>query len=107
MANSTADFVDMTTPASSEILFEEYNRRPKEYNRIFNEFKSMRNFETDSQLVGFSAAPEMPEGTAVNFEDALQGYDVVTVEEEHGGHSVTDDQLKRAKDAIKHAFDLS
>lgn len=76
MANSTADFVDMTTPASSEILFEEYNRRPKEYNRIFNEFKSMRNFETDSQLVGFSAAPEMPEGTAVNFEDALQGYDV-------------------------------
>ena len=74
--NATANFADMIDPKFSDILFEEYNRRPHIYNRIFNIQNSQRNFEIDSQLIGFSAATEKPEGTAVDYESAVQGYDV-------------------------------
>ena len=82
--NATANFTDMITPVTSEVLFEEYNRRPHIFSRLFNVQHSKRNSEIDSQLIGFSAAPEKPEGTAVNYEGAVQGYDTTYAHVSYG-----------------------
>ena len=74
MANNTQDFVNEITPVTSEVLFEEYNRRPEEYSRIYNVMNSGRNFEVDSQIEGLGSMPEKAEGTAVTFDSAKEGY---------------------------------
>lgn len=74
MATNTGNFSDMITPVHSDILYEEYMRRPKLFNRILNEQNSTRAFESDSQLIGFQAAPEKPEGTSIIFQNPKQGF---------------------------------
>jgi len=74
MANNTVDFVNEITPVTSEVLFDEYNRRPTEYSRLYNVFDSGRNFEVDSQIEGFGSMPEKAEGAAVSFDSAKEGY---------------------------------
>lgn len=88
--NNTQDFATFITPVTSEVLFEEYTRRPNEYDRVFNVFDSRRNFETDSQLVGFGAMPEMPEGTPVTFDKAIEGFSVTYTHVDYGlGYRIT------------------
>jgi hypothetical protein len=82
--NSTANFADMINPAVTEATFEEFNRRPHIFSRIFNEQNSDRNSEIFSQLIGFSSAPEKPEGTAVVYEAAVQGYDKTLTHTSYG-----------------------
>lgn len=74
MANNTQDFINEITPETSEVLFDEYNRRPKEFERIYNVFNSGRNFEVDSQIEGLGAMPEKAEGTAITYDSAREGY---------------------------------
>jgi len=82
--NNTVDFVNEITPVTSEVLFEEYHRRPEEYSRIFNVFNSGRNFETDSQIEGLGAMPQKPEGTAVTYDSAREGYQTTYTHTSYG-----------------------
>lgn len=82
--NNTLDFVTFITPVTSEVLFEEYNRRPSEYDRIFTVMTSGRAFETDSQLVGFGVAPQKPEGNPVTFDAAVEGFQVTYTHVSYG-----------------------
>lgn len=72
--NNTTDFATLLTPETTQVLWDEYKRVPVEYNRIYNMLSSIRNFETDSQVVGFGITPEKPEGTPVTFDAAQEGF---------------------------------
>lgn len=74
MSNNTVDFVNEITPVTSEVLFEEYHRRPEEYSRVFNVMNSGRNFETDSQIEGLGSMPQKQEGAAITYDSAKEGY---------------------------------
>ncbi len=89
--NNTANFATFITPVTSEVLFEEYQRRPEEYSRVFNVLDSRRNFEQDSALVGFPAMPEMPEGDPVSFDKAIEGFSVTYTHVRFGlGYRITE-----------------
>lgn len=90
MSNNTQDFIDNIDPAMSEVLFEEYNRRPELFSRVFNVFDSGRNSEIDSQIFGFPTAPQKPEGTSVNYDEGGQGFDTTYTHVSYGqGFRVT------------------
>jgi hypothetical protein len=90
MTNRTTDFAKLLTPETSQVLWNEYNRVPNEYDRIFNMLKSERNFETDSQVVGLGLTPEKPEGTPVEYDRAQEGYNVTYTHTSYGlGYRVT------------------
>ena len=76
MANNTKDFATLLTPETTQVLWDEYKRVPIEWNMYYNMLNSVRNFETDSQVVGFGLAPEKPEGTPVEFDSAQEGFQV-------------------------------
>jgi len=74
MTISTAQFVDLMTPVTSEVFFNEFDRRPHQYKEIYTIHESERAFEEDSQVTGLGPARLKPEGTPVKFDDALQGF---------------------------------
>lgn len=74
MTISTANFVDLMTPVTSEVFYNEFDRRPHQYKEIYNVHESERAFEEDSQVTGLEPARLKPEGTPVKFSDALQGF---------------------------------
>lgn len=88
--NTTKDFASLLTPETTQVLWDEYKRVPVEYNRIYNMLSSVRNFETDSQIVGFGLTPEKGEGIPVSFDTAQEGFSVTYNHIEYGlGYRVT------------------
>ena len=88
--NNTTDFAALLTPETTQVLWDEYKRVPIEYNRIYNMLSSVRNFETDSQVVGFGVTPEKAEGTPVTFDSAQEGFSVTYNHISYGlGYRVT------------------
>jgi len=88
--NTTKDFAALITPETTQVLWEEYKRLPTEYDRIYNMLGSQRNFETDSQVVGFGLTPQKPEGTPVTFDNAVEGFSVTYDHISYGmGYRVT------------------
>jgi len=73
--NTTKDFASLLTPESSDIYWEEYNRRPIEYDRIYNVLDSKRNFEITNSVIGLGATPQKPEGTPVEFDQFQEGFE--------------------------------
>jgi hypothetical protein len=71
---STGQFVDLMTPATSEVFYNEYDRRPHQYKEIYNVHESERAWEEDSAVTGLGPARLKQEGTPVKYDDALQGY---------------------------------
>lgn len=84
MSNNSKDFVSLYTPVTSEVLFDEYARRPSEYDRIYNVFNSSRQFETDSQLEGFGAMPLKAEGAAISYDTMAEGYQTTYTHASYG-----------------------
>lgn len=72
-----ANFPDlmMVTNVLNAVLFEEYDRYPDMYSKIFNVSLTTKKSETDSQVTGLGIMPTNTEGDDITLDDALQGYD--------------------------------
>lgn len=90
MANNTQDFLKAIDPATSEVLFDEYKKRPEQYSRIYNVMDSGRNSEIDSQIEGLGSMPEMQEGSPVSYDSAKEGYSTTYSHTNYGmGYRIT------------------
>ena len=74
-AKFTKQFVDRL-PYLDEILFENFDAPSLTYPSAFNVQDSTRAFEEKTGIAGFGQFPEKSEGSAVEYDTLLQGFDV-------------------------------
>ncbi len=74
-AKFTKQFVDRL-PYLDEILFENFDAPSLTYPSAFNVQDSSRAFEEKTGIAGFGQFPEKSEGSAVEYDTLLQGFDV-------------------------------
>ena len=79
MTTARSNFVDLLDPSFRHIIFDEYERRPEYYSRIFQIESSDRKSEKMSQVTNFGLFSEKSEGGSISYDDPLQGYDVEAV----------------------------
>ncbi len=103
MTTSRSNFVDLLDPSFRHIIFEEYQRRPEYYSKIFNVETSDRKSEKISQVSNFGLFSEKAEGATITYDDPQQGYDIEAVHATYAlGFRVTeemyhDDQFRVMK----------
>lgn len=51
-----------------------YDQHPMEWDKVFDDFSSGKNYEVDAQLEGMGLAPEKPQGDEVSFDSMRQGF---------------------------------
>lgn len=76
MASIRSDWPDLLDPSFRKIYGEEVEQLPKVAPTIFNVMSSEKNIEKDSSASGLSKMVVKSEGSAITYEDPLQGYDV-------------------------------
>ena len=72
MANvmRSTDFRSVVEPIMNEVFDGVYDQRADEYKAIFKESAGIaRNYHEEPVLYGFGAAPELPDGTAVTYQN--------------------------------------
>lgn len=73
MATTTSSMSELLAPGLRAIFFDKLQARPEEFSQVFNVDNSTRNFEEDLQVSGLSSALLKPQGTAIQFDDPVQG----------------------------------
>lgn len=90
MAEYRADWADALDPVIRKLYNDEWDTLPQTRQNIFNMLTSSKKDEKDSSASGLSQMVEMPEGTAISYEDANQGYDVTYTHKKFGlGSQIT------------------
>jgi hypothetical protein len=69
----TSDFPELLDTPLRKIFFLSLQDTPPEYVRWINIVETKRNFEDDLRMAEFGNVPQMAEGSAVLFEDAIEG----------------------------------
>lgn len=69
-----ANFPDLLAVGFRKRFFDEYERYPKEYPRLFNIESSTRAYEEDHGLTGLGLVTKKPEGTPITYDAPLPGY---------------------------------
>lgn len=65
----STDFRSVVEPILSEVFDGIYEQRADEWKQVFREFKGTpRNYHEEPVLYGFGMAPELPDGTPVNYD---------------------------------------
>lgn len=65
----STDFRSIVEPILNEVFDGVYDQRADEWNRVFKESNGIpRNYHEEPVLYGFGAAPEMPDGTPVTYQ---------------------------------------
>ncbi len=75
MPITRSDFTDLVNPAIRAIYFQNLGEPKEEYSKVFTVENSKRKQETISEITGFSAAVEKPEGGDIVLDTPYQGYD--------------------------------
>lgn len=71
---NTSSFAKALWPGINEWYGREYNEYSVEYTKLFETFKSRKNFEEDVGTSGFGLAVIKPEGAAVTFDTERQAF---------------------------------
>lgn len=74
MAINTGNFGKALWPGINAWYGDSYNSYDTKYDKMFDKFTSRKRFEEDVYMSMFGLAPEKPEGTAVQFDTAQQGF---------------------------------
>ena len=74
MAVNRAQILKELEPGLNAIFGMEYDRYEREDEYIFDKETSQRAFEEEVQFSGFGAAPVKPEGAAVAYDEAREGW---------------------------------
>ena len=74
MAINTGNFGKALWPGINKWFGDEYNSYDTKYNKLFDTFTSRKRFEEDQYMSMFGIAPEKPEGTAIQYDTAQQGF---------------------------------
>lgn len=69
------NFADLLTPIFDEIFFDNYNAVPEQWPALFKRRTSERQYEDISYIAPFGTIPTKTEGTAVTYDDPIQGFD--------------------------------
>lgn len=69
----TTDFTELLDTPLRKIFFMALKDTPAEYQRWINIVETRRKFEDDLRMAEFGSIPQHTEGSAVKFEDALEG----------------------------------
>lgn len=65
----STDFRSVVEPILSEVFDGVYDQRSDEWNKVFREQTGIpRNYHEEPVLYGFGAAPELPDGSAVTYQ---------------------------------------
>lgn len=71
---SSGSFAKALWPGVNKWYGDAYKEWPEEWSKIFRLEKSTKSFEEDVLFTGFGLMVAMPEGTAVSYDTARQGY---------------------------------
>lgn len=74
MTMTRGAFSNSLAPGYRKVIFETYKQRPIEGKDLVNMNTSKRAYEEDFNIAGFGTLIQKPEGGAVTYQDALQGY---------------------------------
>lgn len=74
MAMNRAQFAKLLQNGLNTVWGLEYNSYPEEWKQIFKAESSKKAFEEDELATGFGAAVVKPEGSAITYDDAGQGW---------------------------------
>jgi len=71
---TTGSFAKSLWPGINKWYGDAYNEFPVQYTKLFETNTSTRNYEEDVGVSGFGLAQTKPEGSAVNYDTAQQGF---------------------------------
>ena len=74
-SNFSDQYLSDALPVLDALIFAEYGRHEDVVPKLFNVQSSSRWGEQDTNMAGIKAAVAKPEGTAVAFDDPIQGFD--------------------------------
>jgi len=74
MAITSSAFAKALWPGIMDWWGVEYNRYPEQWREIFDVYQSNKQFEEDVGFSGFGLAPTKPEGQAISYDQARQGF---------------------------------
>ena len=69
-----ANFPDLLAVGFRKRFFDEYQRYPPEYTRLYNFETSTRAYEEDTSLTGLSLVVKKPEGSPITYDAPLPGF---------------------------------
>jgi phage major head subunit gpT-like protein len=75
MAAITSNFADLLFPGFREIAFQKFNYYENEYDKICTVVNSNKAYEKTSSVCDIGYFPEKAEGSAITYEELVQGYD--------------------------------
>lgn len=73
MPTTTGQFAQLLAPGLRKIFFQHLKERPAQYSMIANMNTSSRAYEEDLEMAGLGIMPTKPEGTAITYQDPVQG----------------------------------
>src|SRR5687767_974228 len=71
---NTSSFAKLLWPGLNAIYGKEYAEYPVEFTKLFDTFKSTRNFEEDIGVSSFGLLVNKPEGSSISFDRERQGF---------------------------------
>jgi hypothetical protein len=66
-------FSQLLAPALYSIIFDDLAARPEYYSQLFNIYPSESAYEEDQLIAGLGTIPTKPEGTAIKYDEPIQG----------------------------------
>lgn len=73
MAAQRGGFAQLLAPGLRQIIYNELGMHPEEFSQFYNVYPSTRAYEEDLLIAGLGSIPPKPEGTAIAFDDPIQG----------------------------------
>ena len=81
---TTGSFAKLLWPGINKVYGDSYKEHPVEWNKIFTMEKSTKHHEEDLLFSGFGLMVLKPEGTAVSYDSARQGFTTRYTHDEYG-----------------------
>src|SRR5262245_14161980 len=87
---SRGGWPQLLAPKLASVIYDDLEMHPEEFSQIFNVMSSDKAIEEDQLVAGLAAVPKKPEGSAIRFDDPIQGGSLRYVHESYGlGFQVT------------------
>ena len=103
MATTRGQFAQLLAPGLDDVILDDLGSHPEEYSQTFHVHPTTRAYEEEILMAGLGNVPLKPEGTALVFDDPIQGGSMRITPQSYGlGFQVTremydDDQYGKIK----------